>query len=135
MGELISLNLRIGSTRYDRCLRCVDRKQRNRVVLLVPNPRKDLNGDARADCYGTEIDLSDTDATRVRRTDLTYAIQGNATHGGARKNAKKAIGNCTSADDFEAQFKSATTENMIYKQEIASLNKQIDRLMKRNTFL
>jgi hypothetical protein len=40
---------------------------------------------------GMDVELSDTEATRVLRTELAHAIQGKATHGGARKAVRKAI--------------------------------------------
>lgn len=43
------------------------------------------------DRNGIDVVISDSDATRVHRADLVCAIQGKATHGGARKSAKKAI--------------------------------------------
>ena len=40
---------------------------------------------------GMDVELSDTKTTRVNRTELLFAVQGKATHGGARKAAKKVI--------------------------------------------
>ena len=40
---------------------------------------------------GVDVPLSDTATTRVNRTDLAAYMQGNKTHGGARKAVTKAI--------------------------------------------
>jgi len=43
------------------------------------------------DRNGIDVELSDTKDTRVRRVELAHAIQGKATHGGARKAVRRAV--------------------------------------------
>lgn len=82
------------------------------------------------DPNGTEIDLNDAEPTRVRRTDLTYAIQGKATHGGARKSVKKAIEQVL-GDDAWHDNKHAFSDGKKYRYvEFPALNALRERIMR-----
>ncbi|MHC0054935.1 DUF5906 domain-containing protein [Actibacterium sp. D379-3] len=77
---------------------------------------------------GINVDLSDTEPTRVRRADLAHVVQGKAQHGGARKAARKAIEQVLGVDawhDNKHEFKSGKKDRYVEFPPLDELRKSL----------